>query len=138
MTKPDFPVTIYHNPNCGTSRNTLAILEQAGLSPTVVRYVDAGWTQDLLKELVRDSGLSVRGILRSKQDLAAQLGLLDETITEEALLAAMVEHPILVERPIVKTPRGVALCRPSEKVFDLLDDKPESFTKEDGEVVRPK
>lgn len=137
MTRSDFPVTIYHNPNCGTSRNVVAAVEQAGYAPTVVRYLDAGWTKDLLKALAEDSGAPLRDLLREKGTPAAELGLLEDGVSDDALLAAMVEHPILVNRPIVRTPRGVALCRPSEKVFDLLDAAPDSFTKEDGEVVRP-
>lgn len=136
MIKANFPVTIFHNPNCGTSRNVLAALVQAGLDPQVVRYLDEGWTVEQLKSLAADAGVPVRDFLRVKGAPASELGLLEEGVSEEALLAAMVAHPILVERPIVRTPRGVALCRPSETVFDLLEERPDAFTKEDGEVVK--
>ncbi|UAL12333.1 arsenate reductase (glutaredoxin) [Caulobacter segnis] len=131
-----FPVTIYHNPKCGTSRNVVAMVEAAGYAPTVVEYLKAGWTRELLLDLSRRSGLSVRELMREKGAPAEELGLLKPEATDDAILAAMVEHPILVNRPIVMTPKGVALARPSEKVFALLDNVPESFTKEDGEVVR--
>jgi len=131
-----FPVTIYHNPKCGTSRNVVAMVEAAGYAPTVVEYLKAGWTRELLLDLSRRSGLSVRELMREKGAPAEELGLLKPEATDDAILAAMVEHPILVNRPIVVTPKGVALARPSEKVFALLDNVPESFTKEDGEVVR--
>jgi arsenate reductase len=131
-----FPVTIYHNPKCGTSRNVVAMVEAAGYAPTVVEYLKAGWTREQLLDLSRRSGLSVRELMREKGAPAEELGLLKPEATDDAILAAMVEHPILVNRPIVVTPKGVALARPSEKVFALLDNVPESFTKEDGEVVR--
>jgi arsenate reductase len=131
-----FPITIFHNPKCGTSRNVVAMVEAAGYAPTVIEYLKAGWTREQLLELSARSGLSVRDLLREKGAPAEDLGLLSDDVSDETLLAAMVEHPILVNRPIVVTPRGVALARPSEKVFDLLDQIPESFTKEDGEIVR--
>lgn len=130
-----FPITIYHNPDCGTSRNALAMIEAAGYAPTVVEYRQSGWTQGLLGDLLAAIGVSPRELLREKGTPAAELGLSDLALPDEAILAAMVEHPILVNRPIVVTPKGAALCRPSERVLDLLDRKPESFTKEDGEVV---
>ena len=133
----DFPVTIFHNPARGTSRNTLAMIEAAGYAPTVVEYLQAGWTRDQLRDLAARAGVGVRGLLREKGTPAGELGLLDEAVSEERLLDAMIAHPILVNRPIVTTPRGVGLCRPSEAVFALLDRKPASFTKEDGEIVRP-
>lgn len=132
-----FPVTIYHNPACGTSRNTLAMIEAAGYAPTVVEYLKTGWTRPLLQDLAARTGLSPRQMIREKGTPAADLGLLAEGISDDTILSAMVEHPILVNRPIVVTPRGARLCRPSEQVFDLLERRPESFTKEDGEVVRP-
>ena len=135
MTAP-FPVTIYHNPKCGTSRNVVAMVEAAGYAPTVVEYLKAGWTREQLLDLSRRSGLSPRALMREKGTPAEELGLLNPEATNDAILAAMVEHPILVNRPIVATPKGVALARPSEKVFALLENAPESFTKEDGEVVR--
>ncbi|WP_297510843.1 arsenate reductase (glutaredoxin) [uncultured Caulobacter sp.] len=132
----DFPITIFHNPKCGTSRNVVAMVEAAGYVPTVVEYLKAGWTREQLLDLSTRSGLSPRQMLREKGTPAEELGLLAEGVTDETILAAMVEHPILVNRPIVVTPRGAALARPSEKVLDLLERKPTSFTKEDGEVVK--
>lgn len=131
----EFPITIYHNPDCGTSRNSLALIEAAGYAPTVVEYRQAGWTRARLAELLAAMDARPRDILREKGTPAAELGLLDPSATDEAILAAMVEHPILVNRPIVVSSKGTALCRPSEAVLALLDRKPESFTKEDGEVV---
>jgi arsenate reductase len=131
----DFPVTIFHNPACGTSRNVVAMVQAAGYAPTVVEYLKAGWTADQLRDLAGRAGLSVRDLLREKGTPAAELGLLDEGVGEDRLVEAMVAHPVLVNRPLVVTPKGVRLCRPSETVLDLLDRKPASFTKEDGEVV---
>jgi arsenate reductase len=135
MTDADFPVTIFHNPACGTSRNVVAMVQAAGYAPTVVEYLKAGWTADQLRDLAGRAGLAVRDLLREKGTPAVELGLLDDGVGEDRLIEAMVAHPILVNRPLVVTPKGVALCRPSEKVLDLLDRKPASFTKEDGEVV---
>ena len=132
----DFPITIYHNPDCGTSRNTLAMIEAAGYQPEIVDYRAVGWTRALLEDLLAASGLTARALLRDKGTPAADLGLLDPTISDAALLDAMVQHPILVNRPIVVTPKGVKLCRPSEQVLTLLERQPGSFTKEDGEAVR--
>lgn len=131
-----FPITIYHNPKCGTSRNTLAMIEAAGYAPEVVEYVKAGWTRPQLDQILKDMGGTAREIMRTKGTPAEELGLTDPAASDEAILAAMVEHPILVNRPIVVTPLRTKLCRPSEVVLDLLDRKPESFTKEDGEVVQ--
>lgn len=131
-----FPITIYHNPKCGTSRNTLAMIEAAGYAPEVVEYVKAGWTRLQLETVVAASGGSVRDIMRTKGTPAEDLGLTHPATGDDAILAAMVEHPILVNRPIVVTPKGTKLCRPSELVLDLLERRPESFTKEDGEVVK--
>lgn len=132
----DFPITIFHNPACGTSRNTLAMIEAAGYAPTVVEYLKTGWTRPQLEDILARMSAEPRDILREKGTPAAELGLLSDEVTDDALLDAMVAHPILVNRPIVVTPKGVKLSRPSEAVLDLLDRKPESFTKEDGEVVR--
>lgn len=137
MTDTRTPITIYHNPDCGTSRNTLAMIEAAGYAPKVVEYRIVGWTRALLDKLLTDMGASPRDVLREKGTPAAELGLLDLAVTDDYILAAMVEHPILVNRPIVVTPNGAKLCRPSEVVLELLDRVPEQFTKEDGEVVRP-
>jgi len=131
----DFPIVIFHNPACGTSRNTVAMVQAAGYEPEVVEYLQVGWTRDQLLQLSEATGLTLRQLLREKGSPAADLGLLDHGVGEDRLLAAMIEHPILVNRPIVVTPKGAKLCRPSEVVFDLLDRKPERFTKEDGEVV---
>ena len=136
MSDADFPIVIFHNPACGTSRNTVAMVEAAGYEPKVIEYLQAGWTHHQLRELASEAGLTFRQLMREKGTPAAELGLLDDDVAENCILDAMVEHPILVNRPIVVTPRGVKLCRPSEVVLDLLDRKPESFTKEDGEVVR--
>lgn len=130
-------ITIYHNPKCGTSRNTLAMIEAAGYRPTVIEYVKTGWPRDLLQHLIAAMGVSAKDILREKGTPAAELGLTEPGVTDDQILDAMVAHPILVNRPIVVTAKGVKLCRPSEAVFALLDRKPPSFTKEDGEVVYP-
>jgi arsenate reductase len=130
-----FPITVYHNPACGTSRNTLAMIRAAGYQPTVVEYLKAGWTRPLLDDLLAKTGVKPRALLREKGTPAAELGLVDSSASDEAILSAMIEHPVLVNRPIVVTPKGAALCRPSERVLDLLDQRPSSFTKEDGEVV---
>ncbi|MDR3508257.1 MAG: arsenate reductase (glutaredoxin) [Caulobacteraceae bacterium] len=132
----DFPITIYHNPACGTSRNTLAMIRAAGYAPTVVEYLNAGWTRPLLDDLLAKTGARPRDLIREKGSPAAELGLLADGVSDEAILSAMVEHPVLVNRPIVVTPKGAALCRPSERVLDLLERRPSSFTKEDGEIVR--
>ncbi|CAN5370374.1 arsenate reductase (glutaredoxin) [soil metagenome] len=131
-----FPITTYHNPDCGTSRNALAMIAAAGYVPTVVDYRKAGWTRSLIEQLLAAMHARPRDILREKGTPAAELGLLDPTVSDEAILDAMIEHPILVNRPIVVTPKGTRLCRPSEVVLDLLDRKPPEFVKEDGEVLR--
>ena len=131
-----FPVTIYHNPACGTSRNALAMIRAAGYEPTVVEYLKTGWTRAQLEGLLAAMPAKVRDLLREKETPAAELGLLDGAISDDRILDAMVEHPILVNRPIVVTPKGTALARPSERVLDLLEQAPGNFTKEDGEVVR--
>ena len=133
----EFPITIFHNPSCGTSRNTVAMVRAAGYEPTVIEYLKAGWTRRQLAELLAAMHLRPRDIMREKGTPAAELGLLDPTATDEQILDAMVEHPILVNRPIVVTPKGTKLARPSERVLDVLDRQPESFVKEDGEVVKP-
>lgn len=133
----DFPITIFHNPDCGTSRNTLAMIQAAGYAPTVVEYRTVGWTRPQLEGLLAKMDAKPRDILREKGTPAAELGLLDPAVTDDVILDAMIAHPILVNRPIVVTPKGANLCRPSEVVLELLDRQPDSFTKEDGEVVRP-
>ena len=131
----EFPVTIFHNPDCGTSRNTFAMIRAAGYAPNVIEYMKAGWTRPQLEQLLSAMGLSAREVLREKGTPAVELGLLAPSVGEEELLDAMVAHPVLVNRPIVVTPKGVKLSRPSEVVLSLLDKQPASFTKEDGEVV---
>lgn len=131
-----FPITIFHNPDCGTSRNTLAMIQAAGYAPEVVEYRVVGWRRDQLEDLLAAMNARPRDILREKGTPAAELGLLAPDAADAAILDAMVAHPILVNRPIVVTPRGARLCRPSEAVLDLLDNKPASFTKEDGEAVK--
>lgn len=118
-------VVIYHNPACGTSRNVLATLEAAGETPVVIEYLQTGWTKPQLLGLFAAAGLTPRAALRESKSPAAELGLLKDGVSDEAILDAMVAHPILVNRPIVCTPKGVRLCRPSELVLDLLDRLPE-------------
>lgn len=134
----DFPIVIYHNPDCGTSRNVLAMTRAAGYTPTVIEYLKVGWTLPHLHDLLTSMGQRPRDILREKGTPAAELGLLAPSATDDQILGAMVAHPILANWPIVITPKGVRLCRPSEAVLDLLDRQPDAFTKEDGEVVRPR
>ena len=132
MTRP----VIYHNPRCGTSRNTLAMLRQAGLDPEVIEYLETPPTRARLVELIAAMGMSARDLLRRKGTPYEDLGLDDETLTDDDLIDRMIEHPILINRPIVVTDKGVRLCRPSEVVLDLLDGPGiGAFTKEDGEVV---
>ncbi|PVM83678.1 arsenate reductase (glutaredoxin) [Caulobacter radicis] len=133
----DFPITIFHNPACGTSRNVVAMVQAAGYAPTVVEYLQAGWTREQLLDLAARAGLPLRDLIREKGTPAQALGLLAEGVSDERILEAMVADPILVNRPIVVTPKGVALCRPSEAVLDLLEQRPAGFAKEDGEVVIP-
>ncbi|PZO59924.1 arsenate reductase (glutaredoxin) [Luteimonas sp. YGD11-2] len=127
--------TIYHNPNCGTSRNTLALIRHAGIEPTVIEYLRVPPTRERLIELIAAAGLSVRDALRQKGTPYAELGLDDPTLSDEQLLDAMLAEPILINRPFVETPMGTRLCRPSEVVLDLLPPVTRPFTKEDGEVV---
>jgi arsenate reductase len=124
---------IYHNGQCGTSRNVLTALEACGLEPIVINYLSEGWTRAQLLGLFAAAGVTPRQALRETKSPAAELGLLDDGVSEDALLDAMTKHPILVNRPFVCTPKGVRLCRPSEVVLDLID-VPEGivFTKEDG------
>ncbi len=129
-------VVIHHNPDCGTSRNVLSIIEAAGYSPVVIEYLKTGWTKPQLLGLFAAAGLTPRTALRTTKSPAAQLGLLDENVRPEAIMDAMVAHPILVNRPIVCTAKGVRLCRPSETVLDLLDRMPPGpLYKEDGQLI---
>jgi arsenate reductase (glutaredoxin) len=115
-----FPVVIHHNPGCGTSRSVLGLIEAAGCHPTVIEYLKTGWTRPQLLALFAAAGLTPREALRTARSPAEELGLLGPVVDDETLLAAMVEHPELVNRPIVCTPKGVRLCRPAERVLDLL------------------
>ena len=136
MSEPLFPVVIHHNPGCGTSRNVLSILRAAGYEPTVIEYLREGWTRPQLLALFAAAGLTPREALREKKSPAAELGLLEPGVPDERILQAMIEHPVLVNRPLVATPKGVRLCRPSERVLDLLDRLPPGpLHKEDGELV---
>ena len=129
-------VSIYHNPACGTSRNTLALIRHAGIEPEVIEYLKTPPTKDRLRQLVQAMGLSVRDLLREKGTPYAELKLNDPALSDEQLLDFMLQHPILINRPIVATPLATALCRPSERVLELLPVPTLApFTKEDGEVV---
>lgn len=132
-----FPVVIHHNPECGTSRNVLRIIEAAGYTPVVIDYLREGWTRPQLLALFAAAGLTAREALRETKSPAADLGLLDPAITDDQLIVAMIAHPILVNRPFVVTPNGVKLCRPdSATVLDLLDKWPAGpFHKEDGSLL---
>ncbi|QMI04441.1 glutaredoxin-dependent arsenate reductase [Citrobacter sp. RHB25-C09] len=129
-------ITIYHNPACGTSRNTLEMIRNSGNEPTIIYYLETPPTHDELVKLIANMGITVRALLRKNVEPYEQLGLAEETFSDAQLIGFMLEHPILINRPIVVTPLGVRLCRPSELVLDIL---PESqlgaFTKEDGEKV---
>jgi arsenate reductase len=128
-------VTIYHNPACGTSRNTLAMIRQSGEAPEVIEYLKNPPSRARLIELIEAMGIPVRVLLREKGTLYAELGLADPKWSDDALIDIMLAHPILINRPIVVTPKGIKLCRPSEAVLDLLDNPAGSFVKEDGEKV---
>jgi arsenate reductase len=130
-------ITIYHNPDCGTSRNTLAMIRQSGEEPTVVEYLKTPPLRERLQELIGAMGISVRALLREKGTPYKELGLGDPKWTDDELLDFMMAHPILINRPIVVTPKGVKLCRPSEAVLALLDNPVDSYVKEDGEAVTP-
>ncbi len=132
-------VTIYHNPGCGTSRNTLAIIRATGLEPLIIEYLKTPPRRATLQGLVARMGVPLRQILREKGTPFAELGLGNPSISDDVLLDAVEAHPILMNRPIVVTPKGVELCRPSELVLSLLDGPlPENFVKEDGERVSVK
>ena len=128
-------VNIYHNPACGTSRNTLAIIGASGETPLVIEYLKTPPDRAQLRELIAAMAIPVRALLREKEKVHAELGLGDNSLSDDALLDAMLAHPILINRPIVQTPKGTRLCRPSERVFDLLENPIMSFVKEDGEIV---
>jgi len=128
-------VIIYHNTKCGTSRNTLAMIRNAGIEPHIVEYLKSPPTRALLVQLLARGNLSVRAIVREKEPLYRELKLDDPTLTDEALLDAIMANPILLQRPLVVTPQGVRICRPSELVLDLLPPQRGEFFKEDGEPV---
>lgn len=129
-------ITIYHNPAWGTSRNTLALIRNSGTEPTVILYLETPPSRDELKKLITDMDISVRALLRKNTDPYEQLGLAEDRFSDEELLDAMLAHPILINRPVVVTPLGTKLCRPSEVVLGILPDPQKgAFTKEDGEAV---
>lgn len=129
-------ITIYHNPACGTSRNTLELIRNCGTEPTVILYLETPPTREELMKLIADMGISVRSLLRKNVEPYEQLGLTDDAFSDEQLIDFMLQYPILINRPIVVTPLGTRLCRPSESVLDILtDEQCGSFTKEDGERV---
>jgi arsenate reductase (glutaredoxin) len=129
-------ITIYHNPDCGTSRNTLAMIRQSGEEPEIIQYLRTPPSRETLVDLITRSGLSVREAMRKKEAPYTQLGLDDPSVADEALIDAMLAHPILINRPFVVTEKGVRQCRPSELVLDILPNPDIGpFTKEDGEIV---
>jgi len=129
-------ITIYHNPECGTSRNTLEMIRNSGNEPTIIYYLDTPPSHDELVKLIADMGIPVRALLRKNVEPYEQLGLAGETFSDEQLIAFMLQYPILINRPVVVTPLGTRLCRPSEVVLDILPESQQgSFSKEDGEKV---
>lgn len=129
-------IVVYHNPDCGTSRNTLAMIRNAGIEPHVVEHLKTPPSRAMLESLIERAGLNPRELLREKGTPYAELGLGDDSLSDAALMDAMMEHPILINRPLVVSPLGVRLCRPSEAVLDILPSPQRSaFTKEDGEQV---
>jgi len=128
-------VTIYHNPACGTSRNVLAMIRASGVEPEVIEYLRTPPSRDVLIDIIQRIGQGVRHVLREKATPYQDLGLSNPSLSDAELIDAMLLHPILINRPIVITEKGVKLCRPSEEVLSLLDHPVKSFTKEDGEIV---
>jgi arsenate reductase len=128
-------IIVYHNPDCGTSRNTLAMIRNAGVEPHIIEYLKTPPTRIMLTQLIGRMGISIRVLLREKGTPYAELGLDDPQLSDDQLLDAMMAHPILINRPIVVSPKGVKLCRPSEDVLDLLPPQQGEFVKEDGERV---
>jgi arsenate reductase len=129
-------IVVHHNPDCGTSRNVVAIIEASGERPVIIEYLREGWTRPQLLGLFAAAALTPRTALRTTKSPAAELGLTDPAVSDDVLLAAMLEHPVLVNRPIVCSPKGVRLCRPSETVLDLLDRLPPGpLYKEDGALL---
>ena len=129
-------ITIYHNPACGTSRNTLALIRAAGIEPTIIEYLKTPPGRDTIRALAAATGEPLRSLIREKGTPFAELGLGDPSLTDDQLLDAIEAHPILLNRPIVVSPKGTRLCRPSEAVLPLLPPMTGTFTKEDGEEVR--
>ena len=127
---------IFHNPKCGTSRNTLAIMQASGETPDVVEYLKTPPSREYLVELLALMHITPRELIRSKENVYSEIGLDNPTLTDAQLIDAMIAHPILINRPIVVTNKGASLCRPSERVFELLENPVSSFTKEDGEIVK--
>jgi arsenate reductase (glutaredoxin) len=129
-------IVIHHNPDCGTSRNVVALVEACGYTPTIIEYLKTGWTRPQLLGLFAAAGLTPRNALRVTKSPAKELGLLEADVTDETILVHMLEYPVLVNRPIVCTAKGVKLCRPSEIVLHVLDRVPaEPFLKEDGSIL---
>jgi len=128
-------IVIYHNPECGTSRNTLGMIRNAGIEPHVIEYLKTPPSQAMLQSLIARMDMPVRSVLREKGTPFADLGLDNPALDDAALIDAMIEHPILINRPIVVSPLGVRLCRPSETVLEILPPQPGEFRKEDGELV---
>ncbi|WP_455814747.1 glutaredoxin-dependent arsenate reductase [Pseudomonas graminis] len=132
-------ITLYHNPACGTSRNTLALIRNSGVEPTVILYLETPPNREKLEELIAAMGIAPRALLRHNVEPYEQLGLAEERFSDDELITAMLEHPILINRPIVVTPIGTRLCRPSEAVLDILPDPQQGeFSKEDGENLLDK
>ncbi|BBV09471.1 TPA: glutaredoxin-dependent arsenate reductase [Providencia stuartii] len=129
-------ITIYHNPNCGTSRNTLAMIRNSGIEPAIIHYLETPPSRDVLVKLIADMKITVRALLRKNVEPYEQLNLEQDSHTDDQLIDFMLQYPILINRPIVVTPLGVKLCRPSEVVLDILPNRQQNeFVKEDGEVV---
>ncbi|HCR93942.1 MAG TPA: arsenate reductase (glutaredoxin) [Oceanicaulis sp.] len=129
-------IVIHHNPDCGTSRNVLAFIQASGVEPTIIEYLQTGWSRPQLQALFAAAHLTPRQALRETKSPAVELGLLEKGVSEDTLLDAMIQHPVLVNRPIVCSPKGVKLCRPSEAVLELLETLPKGpVYKEDGELV---
>lgn len=126
---------IYHNPKCGTSRNTLAIMKASGEAPEVIEYLKTPPSRDELVTLIKNMGISVRELLRSKEPIYKELGLDDAALSDDQLIDAIMQHPILMNRPVVVTSKGARLCRPSEQVFELLKNPAAHFVKEDGQEL---
>ncbi|RKQ71598.1 arsenate reductase [Litorimonas taeanensis] len=129
-------IVVHHNPNCGTSRNVVAILRAAGYEPEIIDYITEGWTRPQLLGLLAAANLTPREALRTTKSPAKELGLLEDSVSEDEIFKQMLEHPVLVNRPLVCSPNGVKLCRPSEAVLNMIDNHPpENFRKEDGEPL---